>query len=208
MPLDYQGASITVSQEEASKPLSGTGDGVLIQIEKLGNNSRRIRSQIEIDASLDTVWNIMTDYENLTDVFPALTVSQVVEKKDNYVRIFQIGQQKVLGIKLHAKGVLDCYEKDIEIFPTGKKRDIEFKLIEGDFHLFEGKWSVQQLNIGKREDSDCSSSQNFQTTLSYSLDVRPKVRFPLGLLEGPFCNEIKSNLSGIREAAMKVIKEH
>ncbi|ESR57890.1 hypothetical protein CICLE_v10021459mg [Citrus x clementina] len=121
------------------------GDGVCIEIKKLGRNSRRIRSKIEIDASLDTVWHILTDYEKLADFVPNLAVSQVVEKNDNFVRLYQIGQQNLaFGIKFNAKGVLDCYEKDLEIFPSGKKRDIEFKMIEGDFQLFEGKWSIEQ----------------------------------------------------------------
>lgn len=58
----------------------------------------------------------------------------------------QIGQQNLpFGLKFNAKGVLDCYEKDLEIFPHSKKRDIEFKMIEGDFQLFEGKWSLEQV---------------------------------------------------------------
>lgn len=60
--------------------------------------------------------------------------------------IQQVGQQNLpFGLKFNAKGFLDCYEKDLEIFPTGKKRDIDFKMIEGDFQLFEGKWSIEQV---------------------------------------------------------------
>ncbi|KAH9731089.1 polyketide cyc domain-containing protein [Citrus sinensis] len=224
------------------------GDGVCIEIKKLGRNSRRIRSKIEIDASLDTVWHILTDYEKLADFVPNLAVSQVVEKNDNFVRLYQIGQQNLaFGIKFNAKGVLDCYEKDLEIFPSGKKRDIEFKMIEGDFQLFEGKWSIEQrlegsckwlswfqsgkpvmkcevavdfvmltvsekcsvvqFNGGKFEDSESLLSQKFQTTLSYSVDVRPKLWLPVRLVEGRLCNEIKTNLSCIREAAKKLINE-
>ncbi|KAH9731088.1 polyketide cyc domain-containing protein [Citrus sinensis] len=196
------------------------GDGVCIEIKKLGRNSRRIRSKIEIDASLDTVWHILTDYEKLADFVPNLAVSQVVEKNDNFVRLYQIGQQNLaFGIKFNAKGVLDCYEKDLEIFPSGKKRDIEFKMIEGDFQLFEGKWSIEQMltvsekcsvvqfNGGKFEDSESLLSQKFQTTLSYSVDVRPKLWLPVRLVEGRLCNEIKTNLSCIREAAKKLINE-
>ncbi|KAL9430479.1 hypothetical protein AB3S75_025800 [Citrus x aurantiifolia] len=184
------------------------GDGVCIEIKKLGRNSRRIRSKIEIDASLDTVWHILTDYEKLADFVPNLAVSQVVEKNDNFVRLYQIGQQNLaFGIKFNAKGVLDCYEKDLEIFPSGKKRDIEFKMIEGDFQLFEGKWSIAQFNGGKFEDSESLLSQKFQTTLSYSVDVRPKLWLPVRLVEGRLCNEIKTNLSCIREAAKKLINE-
>lgn len=51
------------------------------------------------------------------------------------------------GLKLNAKAILDCYEKDLETFALGKKRDIEFKMTEGDFQFFEGKWSIEQVRI-------------------------------------------------------------
>lgn len=208
--LDIEDDDDDVLSEEGSgsQTQSLSGDGVCIEIKKLGRNSRRIRSKIEIDASLDTVWNILTDYEKLADFVPNLAVSQVVQKNDNFVRLYQIGQQNLaFGIKFNAKGVLDCYEKDLEIFPSGKKRDIEFKMIEGDFQLFEGKWSIKQFNGGNFEDSESLISQKFQTTLSYSVDVQPKLWLPVRLVEGRLCNEIKTNLSCIREAVKKMINE-
>lgn len=60
----------------------------------------------------------------------------------------QIGQQNIaFGVKFNAKGIVDCYEKELETLPTGIKREIEFKMIEGDFQLFEGKWSIFQVGI-------------------------------------------------------------
>jgi ribosome-associated toxin RatA of RatAB toxin-antitoxin module len=51
------------------------------------------------------------------------------------------------GLKFNAKGIVDCYEKELESLPFGQKRDIEFKMIEGDFQLFEGKWSIEQVSF-------------------------------------------------------------
>jgi hypothetical protein len=51
------------------------------------------------------------------------------------------------GIKFDARGVIDCYEKELETLPSGMKRDIDFKMIEGDFQLFEGKWSILQVGF-------------------------------------------------------------
>ncbi|KAK0581213.1 hypothetical protein LWI29_011389 [Acer saccharum] len=188
------------------KSESLTGDGVYIEIEKFGRNSRRILSKIEIEANLDTVWNILTDYERLVDFIPGLAVSELVEKKDNFARLYQIGQQNLpFGLKFNAKGVLDCYEKDLEIFPHSKKRDIEFKMIEGDFQLFEGKWSLEQF--GKFQDTDSTLAQGSQTTLTYVVNVQPKMWLPVRLVEGRLSKEIKTNLSCIREAARKIINK-
>lgn len=58
----------------------------------------------------------------------------------------QVGQQNLaFGLKFNAKGVVDCYEKDLVHLPFGQRRDIEFKMIEGDFQTFEGKWSIVQV---------------------------------------------------------------
>ena len=59
----------------------------------------------------------------------------------------QIGQQNLaFGLKFNAKGVVDCFEKDFEVLPYGQRRDIDFKMIEGDFDLFEGTWSIEQVS--------------------------------------------------------------
>lgn len=59
-----------------------------------------------------------------------------------------MGQQNLaLGLKFNAKAVLDCFEKELEILPHGRRREIDFKMVDGDFQLFEGKWSIEQVYI-------------------------------------------------------------
>lgn len=65
-------------------------NGVDIEIKKLGRNSRRIVSSIDIEACLDTVWNLLTDYEKLADFIPSLAVNQLLERRDNFARLFQV----------------------------------------------------------------------------------------------------------------------
>ncbi|ONI14653.1 hypothetical protein PRUPE_3G000900 [Prunus persica] len=176
-----------------------------VEIEKTGNNCRRIRSEIGIEAPLNTVWNLLTDYERLADFIPGLAVCRLLHKTDNYARLFQIGQQNLaFGLKFNAKGIVDCYETPLEILPNlGHKRDIEFNMVEGDFEIFQGKWSLQRLN---REIScdDSLIEQQMHTTLSYLVDVKPKLWLPVRLVEGRLCKEIKINLACIREEALKL----
>lgn len=191
-------------EEEAEEELPSIYGGGEIEIEKIGNNCRRIRSMIAIEASLQTVWNILTDYERLADFIPGLAVSQLLEKRPNFARLFQIGQQKLaFGLNFNAKGIVDCYEKDLESLPFGQRRDIEFKMVEGDFLLFEGKWSIEQCNIERCEDVNSLVGEEFHTTLSYVVDVEPKLWLPVSLVEGRLCREIQANLSCIRAEAEK-----
>ncbi|EYU20888.1 hypothetical protein MIMGU_mgv1a020463mg [Erythranthe guttata] len=179
-------------------------DSIEIEIEKTGKNSRIIRSKVAVQASLQTVWNTLTDYERLADFIPGLAVSQLLEKRDNFARLFQIGEQNLaFGLKFNAKATIDCFEKDLQTLPYIQKRDIEFKMVEGDFQLFEGKWSVEQV----RNFFFFSCGEEFQTTLLYILRVKPKVWLPVQLVEGRLCNEIRTNLSCIRNEAEKVFSE-
>ncbi|XP_055962335.1 uncharacterized protein LOC126654164 [Mercurialis annua] len=181
-------------------------NGVFIHIEKLGWNSRRIRSKIAINACLDTIWNVLTDYEKLTDFIPGLAVSKLLDKKHNFARLYQVGQQSLpLGLKFTAKAVLDCFEKEVAIFTSGKRRDIEFKMTEGDFQFFDGKWSIEQVTKSRSEEFDDSVGKEFETSLSYFVDVKPKLWLPVHLVEGRLCKEIQTNLCCIRQEAQKII---
>ncbi|KAL5055035.1 hypothetical protein RYX36_035717, partial [Vicia faba] len=173
---------------EIQEPDSLVEDGVFIEVTKLEKNSRRIESRISIDATLDSVWDILTDYERLPNFIPGLYLSKLIQKAPSFARLLQIGEQNLaFGLKFDAKGVIDCYEKELETLPSGIKRDIDFKMIEGDFQLFEGKWSISQLFSSG---SDESPVREISTTLSYIVDVKPKMWLPVGLIEGRLCKEI------------------
>jgi hypothetical protein len=51
----------------------------VVRVEKAPQNSRRIFAGIDIMASVDTVWNVLTDYSNLQNVVPNLEVNEIVQ---------------------------------------------------------------------------------------------------------------------------------
>lgn len=51
----------------------------IVRVEKAAENSRRIFAGIDIMASVDDAWNLLTDYENLQKIVPNLVVNEVVE---------------------------------------------------------------------------------------------------------------------------------
>ncbi|XP_057980506.1 uncharacterized protein LOC131166188 isoform X2 [Malania oleifera] len=126
----------------------GNVDGVDVEIEKVGKNSRRIHSSVAIKAELCTIWNVLTDYERLADFIPGLSVSRLIEKSGSFARLFQ-------------------------------------------------------CNGGRYKGGDLLMGQEFHTTLSYIVDVEPKLWLPVRIIEGRLCREIKLNLSCIREEAEK-----
>ncbi|KAI3946917.1 hypothetical protein MKW98_003480 [Papaver atlanticum] len=205
---NYDSGTMSSSSVESVSSSSDSIIGVDIEIEEIGKNSRRIRSQVGIDASLETIWGILTDYERLADFIPGLAVSKLLEKGESFARLFQIGQQSLaFGLKFDAKGVVECYEKELETLPFGRRRDIDFKMVEGDFQTFEGKWSIEETYTERYKNSTEAEGveKDFEktTTLSYVVDVKPKMWLPVRLVEGRLCREVQLNLSCIREEAMK-----
>lgn len=170
-------------------------------------NRRRIRSRVRVDAGLNSVWRVLTDYESLSNFIPGLAVNQLLEKKQNYVRLYQVGEQNLaLGLKFHAKGVLECYEGELKDTSITRRRDIEFKMVEGDFKTFEGRWFIEQIVDDASEDADHLTVQEYKTTLSYVVELEPKFWLPVHLLEGRVCREIKINLICIRDEAQRIQK--
>ncbi|XP_077222638.1 uncharacterized protein LOC143856250 isoform X2 [Tasmannia lanceolata] len=125
-----------------------------------------------------------------------------MEKGENYSRICQVGEQRLpFGLKYNARAIFDCYEKDLEPLSSGRKRDLEFEMVEGDFQTFKGKWSIVQVDEEKSKGGGSYEAQDSPTVLSYTIDVVPKRWLPISLLEGRLKNEIEKSLLCIREEA-------
>lgn len=106
----------------------------VIRVEKAPENSRRIFAGIDIMASVDDVWKVLTDYNNLQKVVPNLVVNEVLELYDGIGKcevdatlpeesqceeiskcmkgslLKQVGGAKVAGINFSARTKLEVRE--------------------------------------------------------------------------------------------------
>jgi hypothetical protein len=111
----------------------------VVRVEKAPENSRRIFAGIDILASVDTVWNVLTDYANLQNVVPNLVVNEVeqvypgvattvankilvdaslpedeqcraLSQQMKGSRLRQVGGAKVAGIQFSARTTLEVRE--------------------------------------------------------------------------------------------------
>lgn len=87
---DDSGNLLVTEAEDIEELQSLAEDGVYIEVTKLEKNSRRIESRISIDARLDTIWTILTDYEKLADFIPGLALSKLIQKGHNFARLLQV----------------------------------------------------------------------------------------------------------------------
>ncbi|RRT71474.1 hypothetical protein B296_00002224 [Ensete ventricosum] len=90
-PDDDAGDEVLPGLDSASRNSEGE-DGFEIEVEKVGEqkNRRRIQSRVRVNADLESVWSVLTDYEGLADFIPSLAVSQLLDKKDKFARLYQV----------------------------------------------------------------------------------------------------------------------
>jgi len=109
----------------------------LVRVEKAPDNSRRIFAGVDILASVDDLWAVLTDYHNLQNVVPNLVTNQVldlyppIETPFNFTeagnlpdeeqckllslnmkgaKLKQVGGAKVVGINFSARTTLEVRE--------------------------------------------------------------------------------------------------
>eukprot|EP00250_Pteridium_aquilinum_P016190 c22991_g1_i1 orf=98-943(+) len=205
---EQQNTLISDEDQNGAVQISPASEGPFsaLRIEPLGNNSRRIVVAIPIDAPLDALWSVLTDYEHLADFLPGLAVCKIEDRWENGARLFQIGEQNLaLGLKFKAKGVINVQEHPIEILSCGIGRRIDFEMIEGDFQIFKGTWKMEQESNDSLDGvAATGQSSKLQTVLTYVLDVQPKVWLPVGLVEGILSREIQNNLVCVRNEVLRV----
>mmetsp|Transcript_30139 Transcript_30139/g.39696 ORF Transcript_30139/g.39696 Transcript_30139/m.39696 type:complete len:311 (-) Transcript_30139:557-1489(-) len=188
-------------------PKKHNGD-VSVTIESPSMNSRRISGSIIVDAPVDDVWKILTDYDNLATHVPNLVQSRKVFHPENGIRLFQEGAQNIIGFDFRASLTMDMtevYEKPDEKF---YQRKILFQLVESAmFNGFNGEWRVQNYSRMKNPDASGEEGKYIYTSkVFYVVEVRPRGPVPVAALEWQIKSEVPKNLQAVKIAAEKIKK--
>ena len=151
-------------------------------MEKLSGGTRRLAAQLTTSASLDSLWNVLTDYDRLNLYIPNLLSSKKIYQKNNNIHLRQVGAQDFLGMKFSAEVTIDLFEdKELGI--------LKFKLIKGDFRKFEGSWKIQSIK---------NTSKN---SLIYELTVQGCQWMPIGMIEKRLKKDLSENLIAVDRQA-------
>lgn len=217
----------------SASEISSTGEEcelVAVRIEKTSANSRRIAGEIVVDAPLMDVWAILTDYDNLSTHVPNLVASKRISGAPTgnagdgsyKCRLYQRGAQKIIGFEFGADVTMDMsesivvagkagpitqsHELDAKLNPLPvskssmfpEERQINFKCVDSQFFSeFDGTWRVVQM-------PDNPFTGEAETTVSYTVDVRPKGPVPVAALEWRIREDVPTNLRAVKRAAMDV----
>ena len=155
-------------------------------MEKLSGGTRRLAAQLTTSASLDSLWNVLTDYDRLNLFIPNLLSSKKIYQNKNNVHLKQVGAQDFLGMKFSAEVTIDLFEeKELGL--------LKFNLIKGDFRKFEGSWKIQNIK---------NTSKN---SLIYDLTVQGCQWMPIGMIEKRLKKDLSENLIAVDRQAKSSI---
>jgi hypothetical protein len=175
---------------------------------------------------MDHLWDILTDYDNLSTHVPNLVESRIISRKGNQnfsqhgkrynaidtyhmnavktsigPRIYQKGAQRIWGFEFGADLTMDMRESIIDCstkHPTIKRRCIlDFKCVSSQFfQQFDGSWIIEET-MGP------GSLATKTTSVKYIVDVRPKGLVPVAALEWRIKEDVPTNMLGVVNAAAK-----
>lgn len=205
---------------ENNDPNADECELVAVQIERTSANSRRIMGDIVVPTSLDDVWAILTDYDNLATHVPNLVESRQIagavqsgghQGDGSYkCRLYQKGAQKIVGFEFGASVTMDMCE-GVTVAGNGgsapntdavfqEERRIGFKCVESPFFSeFDGEWVARRTPEIALDGSIIDS-----TTLTYVVDVRPRGPVPVAPLEWRIREDVPTNLRAVKKAALEV----
>lgn len=146
----------------------------------LTDRRAHVSAQVEIPATPERVWPVLTHYDHLADFIPYLDASRVLERKGSELLLYQ--ESRIWFLMFPQRVRVTFRVKEI---PPEK---ITFQAIEGDFVLHEGYWRLQSVPQGTR--------------LSYETSIEPKFWVPRWVLSFLERQILKATFRAIRQRCL------
>ncbi len=140
---------------------------------------------VEIPASPQKVWALLTDYDHLTEVSPQMKTSRVLQRTDEKIVIEQTTETRFLFFWKKINVKLNVLEKPFD--------EIAFYQTGGNMELFSGNWVLQPMEEGR------------VTRLTYRLKFKPGFYVPRWFALHALKSAIPEQLLLISERAAALI---
>ena len=146
LALDKEDASVTIGEKQIQVTLLKEVNDVVV-----------IYAECVVPSELDHVWSILTDYENLKNMVPAVKESRIIEKNDNEIIVEQKGRSGFFIFRKNFSITYQVIEKNNNL--------IEFRAVKGDFQKFDGSWKIAPHKKGVLVHHVLEVKPNFYTPL-------------------------------------------
>lgn len=156
------------------------------------DGSKRIVAEVRVQAQLEDVWGVLTDYEALPGFVPNLEVCErLPSAKPGVMRLRQVGCSQSILWRLEAEAELEVEEVD----SSSWRKEVRFRMISGDFEELYGRWIVE---------SNMASTAQMSTFLRYDICIQPRFSMPSQITSYIIKAGLPSNIRAIASRAESV----
>ncbi len=147
--------------------------------EELIQNKAYLVSRMVVKVRPEFVWQVLTDYNSATRVFPHLKVCKVLSDH---------GTTKTLQHEIQPSGLPKTFQYVLEIKETGR-RYMEWHRLSGDFREVQGFWKLDPVDGGHN------------TLVTYATHVNGGLFIPQVLIKRQFRMDIPDVMLSLKNHA-------
>jgi ribosome-associated toxin RatA of RatAB toxin-antitoxin module len=129
---------------------------IYVKITESYDQTPMVRAECVIPRLQRVIWEVLSDYDNLEGIVPAVTDSRILRKEGKQKILYQEGRA---GIWIFKRDFAVTFR--VEEVPMSY---IGFDAFEGDFNKFKGSWQIAQRETG--------------TWVSHRVEIEPRFFAP------------------------------
>ena len=141
-------------------------------------------ARVLVTASPDAVWRVLTDYGNLYKFIPNMSSSKILENRGDRKVIEQVDSRQVFLVPIVSRTKLAITETN--------RRQIDFRLIDGDLAKMEGYWKIEPVSTVPRRPPT-------QVLITYSINAQPNGSTPADAFYSIFKDALGDTLQAIKK---------
>lgn len=136
--------------------------------------------RVIVEGTIETVWQVLTDYENFDRFLPNVAASELIEVDGNRSVFEQVNRVRILFFSRESR---------VRVAATGNyPRRIDFELVEGDLRALNGTWQVEEIPL-----------QSNQFLITHRVNVVPEPSSNPGLFYNVYEDTLEDTLAAIQQ---------
>ncbi|KAF3890740.1 cyclase/dehydrase [Tolypothrix bouteillei VB521301] len=145
-------------------------------------------ARVLVTTSLDTAWEVVTDYSNFAKFLPNVVSSKVISVNKNQKVIEQVDSRQVLLLRVKSR-------VRSAITETAKSR-VDFQLVEGDLKSMKGYWLIEPI-------ATYTGAKATQVLITQVVEAQPKSGTPAKVFYSIFKDSLSNTMGAIKQEVEK-----
>ncbi|MGP1382760.1 MAG: SRPBCC family protein [Thainema sp.] len=139
------------------------------------------QAQVLADASADTAWVVLNDFESLSNFLPTVVSSRILDDRGNQKIVEQVDRRQILMMNVDSTIRTQNLAKPDE-------RRIDFRLIDGDLKKMSGYWQVDAVATETAE----------QALITQVVEADAEAGLFDGMFQKIFADSLQENMLAIK----------